>query len=318
VEVLRVTRSQRDGQDRLHVIAEDTGTRVAWYDRETGRIEIEDDWYRDAILDALAPYLRGTGTLNEPPAEAGTPATATPAHRRDEPSAGPHAVGGRPQAEGRQTGRQTRRQTGRQAARRPRRGLREQAAAFVPRSGSRLLSRLAGGPAEASLGRAGADTDEPVARHLARLARQGWRVLDDVQLAGGTVVDHLVIGPAGVFAVDVKRHPGAKVAVGARVVSVNGAQHPYMRDIRQEAAQVARLLSSACGFPVNVIPMLVFVGASSMRSSAPVPDVLVLRSEDIDRLLRRLPERLMLGTSERIFAAARREQTWLAGADLSR
>jgi len=262
----------------LDVFVAETGDCVAWYDRTTGRIEIEEERYRDAVLDVLAPYLRGGRAAPE----------QAPRAIRVETAAGDPAAHGSGQA------------------------ARGQAAIPGPRRGGRVLSLLRGARTEATPSAPEAVGEQNVANLFGRLTRQGWRLLHSVGLASGADVDHVIIGPGGVFTVNAKHHPGARVRVGARVVSIDGSSRSYIPTSRREAMKVARLLTSACGFPVTVTPILAFVGATSVKNTAPMPDILVIRADDIERVLARLPERLSEATSDRIYAAAR-QHAWLAG-----
>ena len=53
----------------------------------------------------------------------------------------------------------------------------------------------------------GATGEEQVGGLLEGLAGSGWHVIHDVTLGHGNV-DHILIGPAGVFTVETKSHPG--------------------------------------------------------------------------------------------------------------
>lgn len=53
----------------------------------------------------------------------------------------------------------------------------------------------------------GAIAEEHVGSLLDRLPRDRWRVVHDVTLGRGNV-DHIVIGPPGVFTIETKSHPG--------------------------------------------------------------------------------------------------------------
>jgi Nuclease-related domain len=71
----------------------------------------------------------------------------------------------------------------------------------------------------------GATGEEHVGSLLEQLAGRGWRVIHDVTLGHGNV-DHILIGPAGVFTVETKSHPGP-VRVGrlhGRMLSQANAQ----------------------------------------------------------------------------------------------
>ena len=89
----------------------------------------------------------------------------------------------------------------------------------------------------------GASAEEHVGRLLDELADGEWRVIHDASLGRGNV-DHILIGPAGVFTVETKSHPGP-----VRVSRVHGGT------LRQAHAQ-QRAVESIAG--VGVEPLLVF------------------------------------------------------------
>ena len=102
---------------------------------------------------------------------------------------------------------------------------------------------------------------------LTRLA--GYQALHGRGIPGtDSVVDHLVIGPGGVFAVDSERWdrrlPIRTVASGSAAgpVLYHGpfSQKNRLAHARWEAAQVARLLSSELGEEITVRPAMVIYG----------------------------------------------------------
>jgi hypothetical protein len=89
----------------------------------------------------------------------------------------------------------------------------------------------------------GASAEEHVGGLLDELAATEWRVIHDASFGRGNV-DHILIGPAGVFTVETKSHPGP-----VRVARVHGGT------LRQAQAQ-QRAVEAIAG--VSVEPMLVF------------------------------------------------------------
>jgi Nuclease-related domain len=63
----------------------------------------------------------------------------------------------------------------------------------------------------------GASAEEHVGELLDQLARDEWRVIHDATLGRGNM-DHILIGPGGVFTIETKSHPGP-----VRVARVHGA-----------------------------------------------------------------------------------------------
>lgn len=112
----------------------------------------------------------------------------------------------------------------------------------------------------------GATAEEHVGGLLDQLA--GWRVLHDASMGRGNV-DHILIGPAGVFTVETKSHPGP-----VHVARVHGAT------LRQAHAQ-RRTVEAVTGLSVE--PLLVFSRAWVDRPLARRKGVRVL------------PARMLLG-----------------------
>ena len=157
--------------------------------------------------------------------------------------------------------------------------------------------------------RVGADGEELVARRLGKLGRD-WHVLHAVPIGSrGSDIDHVVVGPAGVFTLNTKHHPGKSVWVSERSFMVEGQRTTYLRNSRFEADRAARLLSSACGFGVAVEPVIVVIAAKLTLRSAP-SDVHVVAGKEIARWLTRRPTVLTPEGVGEIFGHARRASTW--------
>jgi hypothetical protein len=163
--------------------------------------------------------------------------------------------------------------------------------------------------------RIGADGEERVASSLAKVARKDprWRFLHAIPVGErGSDIDHLVIGPAGVFSVNAKHHPRAKIWVAGNTLLVNGARQPYIRNSRHEAARATKLLTAACGFPVQVHGLIVTVGADDVVIKEPPEDVHVVPRIQVARWLRRRGGDHESATLDAIYEAARRSTTWRA------
>ena len=111
---------------------------------------------------------------------------------------------------------------------------------------------------------AGALGELRVARRLDRLG-DGWRVLHAVPVGSGeSDIDHVVVGPAGVFTINTKHHDGARVWVGAKRILVNGQPTDHVRNAEHESARATRLLREALGEDVPVRSAIVIVGAREL------------------------------------------------------
>jgi hypothetical protein len=144
--------------------------------------------------------------------------------------------------------------------------------------------------------RVGADGEETVGGRLEKLAKHGWHVLHAVPVGSrGSDIDHVVIGPGGVYTINTKRHPGGKVWVGAHAIRLNGQSVPYLRNSRFEGQRAEKLLSQAAGFAVPVRPVLVFLTGTlipNITIKQRPADVLVLDRTDIPGAFKRAPKRM--------------------------
>jgi len=117
--------------------------------------------------------------------------------------------------------------------------------------------------------RVGADGEEEVARRLRKLP-DDWHVIHAIPVGEReSDIDHLVIGPAGVFTLNTKNHSRAKVWVAERSFLVNGQRTNYLRNARHEAARASRLLSKACAMDVAVEPVIVVLAAELTIKAPP-------------------------------------------------
>ena len=80
-------------------------------------------------------------------------------------------------------------------------------------------------------------------------------------------MDHLLIGPNGIFVLNTKRHLDARVWVGDHVMRVNGNNVNHLAAARSEATNLSRRLSAKLGFPVTVHSAIVTVGERSLKDA---------------------------------------------------
>jgi hypothetical protein len=108
--------------------------------------------------------------------------------------------------------------------------------------------------------RRGASGERRAARLLAPLERQGWVVLHDLAVPGSAAnIDHLVIGPGGVFVIDSKQYRG-RLQLDA-VGKLWHGRHPLapiLGAVSWEADQAARVLPDP---GVAVVPVVTVHGA---------------------------------------------------------
>src|SRR5271163_3221818 len=123
----------------------------------------------------------------------------------------------------------------------------------------------------------GATGEEHVGALLDDMSGRGWRVIHDASLGRGNV-DHILIGPPGVFTIETKSHPGP-----VRVARVHGAT------LSQAQAQ-RRAIGRITG--VEAESLIVFSRAWVDRPMARRKGVRVVPARLLVRYLEKLPPRL--------------------------
>lgn len=123
----------------------------------------------------------------------------------------------------------------------------------------------------------GASGEEHVGALLDGLAGGDWRVIHDATLGRGNV-DHILVGPAGVFTVETKSHPGP-----VRVARVHGGA---LGQARAQAKAIARVTG------LEVEPMIVYSRAWVDKPLARRKGVRVLPARMLTGYLTKRPPKL--------------------------
>jgi len=163
--------------------------------------------------------------------------------------------------------------------------------------------------------RVGADGEEAVGARLEKLRGNGWHLLHSVPVGKkDSDIDHVAIGPGGVFTLNTKNHPGGKIWVAKYQMRVNGFVVPYLRNANHEATRASKLLSKAAGFDVSVRSCVVVLTGSivpEVNIKQMPDDVMVLDRMDVPRWFKKRPPVLTPEQVEAIYAVARRSDTWV-------
>jgi len=148
---------------------------------------------------------------------------------------------------------------------------------------------------EAQAWRRAADGERFVARLLDPLAKQGWGVEHDLPVRGATAnLDHVVIGPPGIFAIDVRHYRG-RLRLSHDGLLWHGRTFllPTLSTIRSKADR----LQDRIGAPdVAVSPIVAVLGGMVPGGQATSMGVTVVSARRLPGLLRNLPPNL---TTER-------------------
>jgi hypothetical protein len=130
----------------------------------------------------------------------------------------------------------------------------------------------------------GATGEEQVGGLLDGLGERGWLVIHDASMGRGNV-DHILIGPPGLFTVETKSHPGP-----VRVARLHGAM------LSQAQAQ-SRAIAHVTGLDAE--PLIVFSRAWVDRPMARRKGVRIVPARMLLRHLAKLPQRLSREEIER-------------------
>jgi hypothetical protein len=136
--------------------------------------------------------------------------------------------------------------------------------------------------------RRGAVGERRTARLLAGLERHGWAVLHDLAVAGSRAnLDHLVIGPAGVFVIDSKQYCGRlRLDPSGRLWHGRYPLAPTLRAVSFEADQAALVLTDP---DVVVVPIVAVHGAQVPWGKVVMDGVPVVAARRLPSMLRQLP-----------------------------
>jgi hypothetical protein len=153
---------------------------------------------------------------------------------------------------------------------------------------------------EAIAWRHGAAGERRTARLLGPLKRHGWAILHDLAVPGSRAnIDHLVIGPGGVFVVDSKLYRGRlRLDLSGRLWHGRYPLAPVLRAVSFEADQAAQVLTDP---DVVVVPVMAVHGAQVPWGKVVMDGVPVVPARRLPSMLCQLPA--VLG-SERVAGLA--------------
>ncbi|MEV5310558.1 nuclease-related domain-containing protein [Streptomyces sp. NPDC052610] len=202
---LRVIPTRRHGRDRLYVCLPD-GTNLAWYDRDTARVNLLSEDRGEDVLAALRPFVTGPVTVGPPPVP--TPAELARLSLHPDDDLAPNRPG---------------------------------EALLValdrdPGPGHRLRPD----PRRRAL-----EAEQAVGEALDALDGAGWHTLHSVPLPGGHRVHHLLIGPGGLFAVHTLYARRQRVVVTDPMVALGRREPvPLLRRVRADASRASYALTA--------------------------------------------------------------------------
>lgn len=120
--------------------------------------------------------------------------------------------------------------------------------------------------------RAGAEGEKATARAVSHLTRNGWTLTNDVDTGFGNI-DHVLVGPAGIFVIESKKLRG-EIRVDHGLLSVRWPEDPadgyrnarVVRKVKAQAADLSRRLQATGPSGSWVQPLVVVWGRFRQRS----------------------------------------------------
>ncbi len=315
---------RRYGKNRTYLAHED-GTALGWIDNLTGEVHTESDvagahiaaWVAGEAVAATETDFAETFAVETEADEPELSESAQPL----EPEPGPDVVKPLVESEIDAAAEPEPAQDWEDLAlRRPGQAVREQAKAELSNmwqeSKFKTVLRVAFDThTDERAWRMGAAGEEAIGTRLEKLAEHGWRVLHSVPVGeNGSDIDHLVIGPGGVWTINAKNHRGKKIWVAPRQIRVDGHTVPYIRNSEFEANRVRKILTKHLGWEPYVRPALVFMTGTlvpEVTIKGKPEHVDILDRMDVARRLKREPVRMSADQVDEVFEIARRSTTWV-------
>ena len=177
---LREVPTWRHGHERLYVCGPDGGN-IAWYDRETGRVNLIAEDREAEVLEALKPFLTGPVTVGPPPVP--TPAELARLTLHPDDDLAPNRPG-------------------------------EALLVALDRDPG-PAHRLRPDPRRRAL-----TAEQTVGEALDQFEGAGWHTLHSVPLPGGDRIHHLLIGPGGRYVVHARYARKQRVQVADPMITL--------------------------------------------------------------------------------------------------
>jgi hypothetical protein len=140
-----------------------------------------------------------------------------------------------------------------------------------------------------------------------------WTALHIVPVRSATAeIDHLVIGPGGIFTITTKHHPLGDIRVARDTLQVDGESVPYLRNAEFEAERVTSLVQERMPLVAPVQPVIVFADPRLLTIEQKPEQVKVLDAEDLRPWLVRLHPVLSAGEVQEMADLLDSPQVWRA------
>jgi len=145
---------------------------------------------------------------------------------------------------------------------------------------------------------------------LARLP-EGYDVYHSLPIRNTAFwVDHLVVGPGGIFALSSKTRWDRDLTGSVRTIPIGDHTMPYLRDAQFESTQITMLLAGAMPATAVVQPMIVLVNPNKIRLNRKLDVVTVIDSPRLRRWLVGRPRQFSAEQQAALTAVIEDPTTW--------
>lgn len=148
--------------------------------------------------------------------------------------------------------------------------------------------------------------EQRTAGALSPLLNLGWKLIHSVKTSEAKDIDHLLIGPIGVLAINTKTSDYPIVMKNGKVTSGSHDQQVWLDSVDRDALIASDMLSYACGEEVKVRGVV--LGWSSVGVTT--DSLRVLDGMNVIPSLKTMPRILDQTWIDSIFDQARRDKTW--------
>lgn len=155
--------------------------------------------------------------------------------------------------------------------------------------------------------RAGVAGEQRTAGVLAGLEREGYKVLHSVPLSPRKDVDHLIIGPTGIHAVNTKSS-SYEVTAKDDAVYADGYRQKWIDSITRDAGLAGEYLARAARMELEVQPLVTVWSSIGVTSSSPH----LVAGGELCAVITGSEPVFPAAWAEVVYNVARRSDTWTA------
>jgi hypothetical protein len=179
-----------------------------------------------------------------------------------------------------------------------------------------VLSALLKTPNTVTAWQTGAEGEVRTGRLLEPLEAEGFRILHDRRIPGSRAnIDHIVIGPPGIFVVETKSYSGSLQIRGGEVFVAGRRKNGWIAEVKREASAVETALAdeiAAHGWTVT--PVICVHRAALPWFRSEVQGVRIVSGKDLASRLRKADQVFLAADVDRLaeLASARLRAAFVA------